>query len=153
MSAKFVEVRRADCLTLLVDGKRLLDPGARHNCRTEIEMVLQALIDADATSKTQHVLLVLTKLDKVRGESQETAQKTERNFEAFVVKIQGLFGRFFRGISSLKVAASPHSSVLPYGYGVADLLDIWTAPVAINEVADPVQQTRVRAMERFIEFE
>ena len=46
----FSEVRRADTLTVLVDGQRLIDPVARHNLRSEIVMMLQALVDGGAGS-------------------------------------------------------------------------------------------------------
>jgi hypothetical protein len=44
VSSGFPEVRGADSLTLLVDGERLLDAGARHNLRNELTLILQAAL-------------------------------------------------------------------------------------------------------------
>jgi hypothetical protein len=43
VSAGFIEVLRADSISILVDGHRLIDVGARHNLLSEIQMILQGL--------------------------------------------------------------------------------------------------------------
>jgi hypothetical protein len=149
ISSGFPEVKRADSLTLLVDGERLLDRGARHNVRSEIELILQALVDADTTSTSQRVSLVLTKLDKIRSAAPAEGQRTERDFEALVESVQRLFGDFFKKVLPMQVAASPKTNVLPHGYGVSDLLQFWTAPLAILSGPDVAVSKPTRAMERF----
>ena len=64
--ANFPEIRRADSLTLLVDGERLLTD-ARHNLRSEIIMILQAFVDGGAVQAGQRLALVLTKIDLLQG--------------------------------------------------------------------------------------
>jgi double-GTPase-like protein len=153
LSVEFVEVKRADCLTILVDGERLLDLGARHNCRSEIEMILEGLKDSDVTSAGQNLVIVLTKLDKIRDASQDVAQKAENDFDVFVEKVRCFYGHFFNEFHSLKVAASPKTSVLPYGFGVLDLLNIWAAPMAIVPVPNVPLQKTTRAMAQFLVIE
>lgn len=149
VSSGFPEVKRADSLTLLVDGERLLDHGARHNVRSEVEMILQGLVDADVTSTSQRVSLVLTKLDIVRGAPSAEGQRTEADFEALVQNVRRLFGSHFRDIVPLQVAASPKSNVLPHGYGVSEVLQFWTAPLGIVSGAAATVLKPTRAMGRF----
>ena len=42
-AVSLAELARADSLTVLVDGERLLDAGARHNLHSEIILMLQGL--------------------------------------------------------------------------------------------------------------
>jgi hypothetical protein len=148
VSSDFVEVKRADSLTLLVDGKLLLDRGARHNVRTEIELILQGLVDGEVISKTQRMSLVLTKLDLITRAPVEERQRTEHDFDALVEKVQRLFGGFFAEIRPLKVAASPKTNALPHGYGVPELLQFWTSPLVVISSADAPMPKPTRAMGR-----
>lgn len=123
VSAKFFEVQRADSVTVLVDGKRIIGLATRHNVRSEIEMILQGLVDGDTVCQGQRIALVLTKLDEVEGSDRK--EKAKRDFDAIVQNVSRLFGNVFSEIKSFQVAASPQTDILPRGYGVLDLLRFW----------------------------
>ena len=61
----FGEVIRADTLTFLVDGGRLLDLATRQAVQSEVVLIVQALIDGDAVTGRQRVAIVLTKIDEI----------------------------------------------------------------------------------------
>jgi Double-GTPase 2 len=143
----FLEVKRANDLTLLVDGDRLMK--ARHDVQSELQMILQGLVDGDATRSSQTVHLVLTKLDAVRRAGGSASQRAEQDFEGFFGRIQRLFAGSFLEIHQMKVAASPKSNILPPGYGVPELLNHWAGTVVIPHVMlDPLPKPS-RFMSRF----
>lgn len=142
----FIEVRRADALTVLVDGHRLLDLETRHNLRSEVEMTFQAFVDGDAVTSGQRVALVLTKLDEIEMSAQK--DRAERDFEGLVSSVRRLFGRILEEVAPFRVAASPATDVFPRGYGVADLLTFWTAASGIMLQTPLVRPRPARAMAR-----
>ncbi|TXG87795.1 MAG: hypothetical protein E6R14_00675 [Thermomicrobiales bacterium] len=125
-AAGFVEMARADCITVLVDGERLVDLGLRHNARSETVMILQALIEGGAIQPGQRLALVLTKLDVVL--KSEDRDRVESDFASLRMRIQTLFSNVFSVISAFQVADSPRSDSVARGTGVADLLAFWIAP-------------------------
>lgn len=122
----FPEIQRADTLTLLVDGHRHLDSGARHNLRSEIIMIIQALVDGGALQNGQRLAVVLTKIDQIIGSPNEERALAE--FSKLVKKIGELFTNIFTTIVPFKIAASPKSEDIKRGTGVAELLDFWKEP-------------------------
>jgi hypothetical protein len=128
ISASFPEIVRADALTMLVDGARLLDIGARHNVRSEIEMMLQAFLDGDAIQQRPRLALVLTKLDEI--ESSPHHARALSDFTALFEGVRHHFGHAFETIESFPIAACPKSTVLPRGHGVSALLTFWSSPRA-----------------------
>ncbi len=148
-NANFIEVRRADVVTLLVDGERLLDSGARHNARNETEMMLQALIDGDVVAPEQRVVLVLTKLDAVHASSHR--ERAEADFAALQAKVRRLFALTFAEIDAFSVAASPKDVRLPRGHGVPALLRAWMAPPVTASPRPFSSAPSVRAFGRLAE--
>lgn len=121
----FAEIVRADVITLLVDGHRLLDAAARQNLRSELEMMLQALKDGDALAPTQRLAIALAKLDEI--ESSANKNRAEADFSRLVDSIRTLFSGSFAVIEAFRLAAFPTSDALPRGHGVSDLLAFWMA--------------------------
>ncbi|MFC0403114.1 TRAFAC clade GTPase domain-containing protein [Paraburkholderia rhizosphaerae] len=126
--ATFPEVSRADTLTVLVDGERLLDAGARHNVRGDVVMLLQGLQDGDGLRAMPRLALVLTKLDVVTESHQ--GQRALRDFEALLADVRHLFGTRFEEVAPFQVAASPKTNAALRGTGVPDLLAFWLKPAA-----------------------
>ena len=120
------EVRRADALTVLVDGARLIDSGKRHNLRSDILMILQGLHEGDGLRSGSRLALVLTKMDVVQGHAHEA--RARRDFAGVQTDVQRLFGTIFSEIAVFHVAASPETDVTPRGTGVGDLLSFWLGP-------------------------
>lgn len=122
----FPEVWRADTLTVLVDGERLLDAGARHNLRSEITMMLQALVDGGAVRAGQRLALVLTKIDLVQASPHR--ERVDGDFGALCADLERLFGKIFPGIAQVRIAASPKVDGVMRGAGVPELLAFWLDP-------------------------
>jgi len=131
ISRGFVEIGRADVITLLVDGKRLLDLASRHAVQSEIIMILQALIDGDAIAGRPRVAIALTKTDEV-GASADN-ERVERDFDALAARIQQLFSAKFGPMRSFRVAACPADDTVARGQGVEELLDFWNEPATAPE--------------------
>lgn len=123
IAANFVEVHRADTLAVLVDGERLLDSGARHNLRSEIVMMLQALVDGAAVRRGQRLALVLTKIDLVR--SSPVAARVDGDFTGLATRLSELFSHVFDTIELFQIAASPKTDVIARGTGVPELFEFW----------------------------
>ena len=143
----FSEVRRADSLTALVDGQRLIDSGARHNLRSEIVMMLQALVDGDAVQVGQRLALVLTKIDLVQ-ESPHRA-RAEGDFASLRRNIERNFGGVFSLIQLFEIAAAPKTDAVSRGTGVPELLTFWLDP-SPAEMLRPTRPAFSRAFARVV---
>lgn len=122
ISASLHEILRADTITVLIDGDRLLGVN-RHNVRIDAVMILEGLLAGDALAAKPRVALVLTKLDAVMGS--QFADRVERDFAKIFEDISQRFGHTFQCISLFRVAASPKSPAAERGAGVSELLDYW----------------------------
>ena len=119
---EFVEILRADSISILVDGEKLLN-SARHNLMSELKMLLQALKEGDGLKNSLSLGVVLTKLDAVlSSDKRDTGIGV---FENVVGEIRRLFGDSFATIEVFKVAASPKTSGAEKGEGLNDLLAFW----------------------------
>ena len=122
----FPEVLRADSLTVLVDGEKLLDTGARHNLRSEVLLMLQALHDGGGLRLGSRLALVLTKLDAVRDSPH--AERVARDFDALLNRVRERLGKALSVVEPFRTAALPKTEALKRGTGVADLLSFWLQP-------------------------
>lgn len=148
VSATFMEIQRADAVTILVDGGRLLDRGARHNVRSETEMIIQALVDGDTVLHRPRVAVVLTKLDAVNRS--EHHARAIADFNAIVESVRRLHGSTFKAVEAFTIAASPKSTELPRGYGLAQLMAFWVGSHETRVVeASSSIDTPARAFARF----
>ena len=147
----FLEVIRADSLTVLVDGERLLETGARHNLRSEIILMLQALRDGDALRTGSRIAFVLTKLDAVLDSPY--AERAVSDFDHLLDHIRVLFGDVLSTIEPFKIAASPKTDASMRGTGVPDLLSFWLHPAAMPALCAPPIPSFERAFARMIPLE
>lgn len=146
VAATFAEVCRAEALTLLIDGQRLVDAAARHNLRSDIIMLLRGLVAGGAVQSGQRLALVLTKIDVLR--ELDRPEKAENDYESFKKRIEELFGHEFSTIQSFEIAAAPKTDVVPQGTGVPELLVSWLAPKMSVGKPTPVKQELTRAFAR-----
>jgi hypothetical protein len=130
----FPELERADSLTILVDGNRLVNASERHNQRSEITLIFQALVESGVLSGRQQLAFVLTKLDIVLGSTDPESAK--RRFHDLSTHIAALYGSHFSTIQTFQTAASPVTASVPRGTGVAELLRFWidAAPASPTKV-------------------
>lgn len=129
------EISRADTITMLVDGQRLLDPGARHNVRNDTIMMLQALWDGDALRSRSQFALVLTKLDLVIDS--EHHARAMQDFNALLADARRIFGVVFSVVEGFQVAASPKGAAVQRGTGVPELIQYW-----LRETVQPLERLR-----------
>lgn len=131
----FPELSRADVLTMLVDGQRMLDVGPRHNVRSEIRQTLKAFVDAGVVRPSQRLAIVLTKLDMIR-KSERAGPRALTDFEGIVSSMRTAYATAFAAIEPFIIAAQPKSDGAKRGEGVADLLAYWMAePLRYKPVA------------------
>ena len=123
---EFPELRRADALTLLVDGRRLLDAGKRHNLRSEIRQTLQAFVEAGVVRPTQRLALVLTKLDVIR-KAGDGGERTFQGFDTLVAGLRADYGANFAAVESFQIAAQPSTDGARRGENLDCLLAYWMA--------------------------
>lgn len=125
LSAKeFPELRRADVLTLLVDGERLLDAGQRHNLRSEVRQTLHAFVEAGVVRPTQRLAIVLTKLDVIR-KAADGGQRTFQVFDTLVAGLRTDYGSNFASFESFQIAAQPSTDGAKRGENLDRLLACW----------------------------
>lgn len=144
--ASFPEVQRADSLTLLVDGERLLDTGARHNLRHEITMILQALVDGDGAKIGQRLALVLTKIDAVQAS--HGSERAQADFIALLASLRRLFGVVFPNIEAFQIAASPKTDAISRGTGIPELLKFWLGAATASPTLPSSRPAFARAFMR-----
>lgn len=121
-----VELTRAHIVNLLVDGIRISEDMERASATSEAYQLIQSLIHCDIVSMKPRLNVVLTKLDHV-DESKNKGQAREE-FERLFRRIRDVAVGHFRDIRAFHVAARPHSSKYPKGYGVEDLVLDWLNP-------------------------
>jgi len=148
--ADFLEVARADTLTMLVDGERLLS-GARHNLRSDTMMMLQGFRDGGRLRDGSRLALVLTKLDAVK--SSEHSDRALRDFDTLVSDLRRLFEGVLAEIEPFQVAASPKSNALSRGSGVSELLAFWLGAAAPPDTIAPEPPVFGRAFARLTPIE
>lgn len=126
LAKAFPELPRADVLTMLVDGQRLLDAGQRHNVSSEVRQTIQAFVEAEVVRGTQCLAIVLTKLDALR-KSEDGGNQAMQDFATLVQRLRTAFGVNFAAIESFAVAAQPKSDGATQGEGLEQLLAYWMA--------------------------
>ena len=122
----FIEVARADTVTVLVDGERLIDSGERHNVRSEISLILQTLRDREVLSARSQMALTMTKIDAVM--ESRYADRAISDFCQILDHIRAFFGDVFVVIEPFKTAASPKKDPSMRGTGLSRLLSFWLHP-------------------------
>jgi hypothetical protein len=124
LAKEFAELPRCDTLTVLADGKKLLDVGERHQVREDICQTLRAFEEAGQTRRWQQLALVLTKIDEVQ-EDKANGERALHHFLSIVEDVRSQFTANFMDISVFQVAASPKTDGAERGVGMVELLTYW----------------------------
>jgi hypothetical protein len=124
---QFFEIRRADCVTLLVNGEQLADTGQRHEVKAVTPQVIDALVESEAIRRGCRLAIVLTKKDSVVASPH--SDRVHRDFEGLAAAIRRSHSDYLGEIQSFVVAASPKDcEEVVRGEGVGDLLLFWLKP-------------------------
>lgn len=125
LGAGFFELQRSDTLTMLVDGERLLDLGARHQIRGDILLTLRALVEGNATQPNQRIAVVMTKIDAINSATEPSRSRACAFFEQIFKDVVDQFSEQFLEIKRFEVSASPKGGDTPRGTGMEALLGYW----------------------------
>ena len=137
-AAAFFEIRRADCITLLVNGEHLVDKGLRHEARAATLQIVDALIEAQAIRKGCRLASVLTKKDAVVASPH--AQRAEQDFDGLVASITGAHVDHLGEVRKFVVAASPKDiELVERGEGLIELLHFWLQADVFRALQDQPQ--------------
>lgn len=120
----FFEIRRADCVTLLVDGAQLAESELRHEVRAVTSQIVDALIEARTIREKCRLAIVLTKKDSVV--SSQHADRVHADFDGLVRTINNSHGAYLGEVKPFAIAASPKNCTqVSRGYGLDELLLFW----------------------------
>jgi len=146
---EFFELRRADCVTLLVNGEQLADGEKRHDVKAITPQIVEALVEAKSVREGCRLAIVLTKKDVVV--SSPHVERIEREFEELVAQIRGAHSDYMGEIRAFTVAASPQDCErVTRGEGIGELLLFWleTATAPMTRLPRS-RDTMPRMMDRF----
>lgn len=121
---QFFEIRRADCITLLVNGDQLADSALRHEVRAATPHIVDALVEARAIRAGCRLAIVLTKKDSVVAS--QHADRAQEDFDRLVKSISDSHTAYLGEIKQFVIAASPKDcEQVARGEGLGDLLWFW----------------------------
>lgn len=145
---QFFEIRRADCVTLLVNGAQLADSGLRHEVRAAAPQMVDALVEAGAIRAGCRLAIVLTKKDSVIASPH--AERVQKDFDGLVKSIGASHAGYLGEVRPFVIAASPKDCErVARGEGVGDLLLFW---LRANPPAVALGDDAPRNFERMIDL-
>jgi hypothetical protein len=127
-AAAMFELRRADVITVLVDGRRLASPRDRSDVMGAIPLIIQGMVESGAFSRKPNLAIVLTKDDAVQASTRK--DQVQRDFRAIIDGIRDAFGVHFGEFGSFVTSASPKDTNVMRGAGLAEMLEFWMKPGA-----------------------
>ncbi|CAD6516323.1 TRAFAC clade GTPase domain-containing protein [Paraburkholderia metrosideri] len=127
-AAAMFELRRADVITVLVDGRRLASPRDRADVIGTIPLIIQGMVENGAFSRKPNLAIVLTKDDAVQASTRK--DQVQRDFRAIVDGIRDAFAIHFGEFCSFVTSASPKDTNVMRGAGLAEMLEFWMKPGA-----------------------
>jgi len=126
----FFELRRADVVTLLVNGEHLASSEHRHEAKAMTTQIVDALVEAGSFRRGCQLAVVLTKDDAVLASPH--ADRVRREFNSLVDSLVQSHGGYLGDIERFIIAASPKdSSKVKRGAGVDQLLLFWLNSVVL----------------------
>jgi len=131
-AAKLFELRRADTITVLVNGERLVDDEERQEAIGQPISMLQGFSEGEVLSGGQQLALVLTKCDTI--DISPRSDRARNDFEQIVARVRMRFACAFSRIEAFEIAASPRHGNLQRGTGIDGLLVYWLRPSTPPEI-------------------
>lgn len=120
------ELRRADVITVLVDGRRLASPSDRADVMGAIPLIIQGMVENGAFVRKPNLAIVLTKDDAVQASPRK--DRVEQDFQAIVAGVRDAFVDHFGEFGSFVTSASPKGTNVVRGAGLGAMLDFWMKP-------------------------
>ena len=122
------ELRRADVITVLVDGRRLASPSDRADVMGAIPLIIQGMVENGAFVRKPNLAIVLTKDDAVQASPRK--DRVEQDFRAISEAVRNAFADHFGEFGSFVTSASPKDTNVVRGAGLNEVLDFWMKPNA-----------------------
>lgn len=122
------ELRRADVITVLVDGRRLASPRDRADVMGAIPLIIQGMVENGAFARRPNLAIVLTKDDAVQASPRK--DQVQRDFRSIIDGIRDAFAAHFGEFGSFVTSASPKDTNAARGAGLAEMLEFWMKPGA-----------------------
>jgi hypothetical protein len=139
----FFELRRADVLTVLVNGDYLASSAQRHETRAITPQLVDALLEAGVVRSGCRLAIVLTKQDVVLASPH--AARVQADFDELVDSIVADHATHFREIERFVVAASPRNAAhVGKGQGVGRLVHFWLRAAAEADSIPPPSSASTR---------
>ncbi|MGX8011836.1 TRAFAC clade GTPase domain-containing protein [Mesorhizobium sp. ORM8.1] len=127
-AAGMFELRRADVITILVDGRRLASPIDRADVMGTIPLIVRGMVENGAFLRKPNLAIVLTKDDAVQASPRR--ERVEQDFRAIADGVRDSFADHFGEFGSLVTCASPADTNVMRGAGLDELLGFWMKPIA-----------------------
>ena len=122
------ELRRADVVTVLVDGRRLASPSDRADVMGAIPLIIRGMVENGAFVRRPNLAIVLTKDDAVQASPRK--ERVEQDFRAIVGGVREAFAGHFGEFGSFVTSASPRDTNVVRGAGLGEMLEFWMKPGA-----------------------
>lgn len=120
----FFEIKRADVVTLLVNGEHLVSSEHRHEAKAATPQIVDALVESRSLRPGCGLAIVLTKEDSVLASAH--AGRAHREFGELVEAVRASHSGYLGKVGSFIVAASPRDAThVKRGEGVDQLLLYW----------------------------
>ena len=104
-AAGMFELRRADVITILVDGRRLASPSDRADVMGAIPLIVQGMAENGAFLRKPNLAIVLTKDDAVQASPRK--ERVAQDFKAIADGVRDAFAEYFGEFGSFVTCASP----------------------------------------------
>ncbi|MBW4976456.1 hypothetical protein KZZ08_22865 [Roseovarius mucosus] len=127
-AADMFELRRADVITILVDGRRLASPSDRADVMGSIPLIIMGMVENGAFLRKPNLAIVLTKDDAVQASPRK--DRVEQDFRAITDGVRDKFADYFGEFGSFVTCASPAETNVVRGKGLDELLGFWMKPTA-----------------------
>ena len=122
------ELRRADVITVLVDGRRLASPSDRAEVMGAIPLIIQGMVENGAFIRKPNLAIVLTKFDAVQASRRQ--DRVEQDFRGIIDVVRDAFADHFGEFGSFITSASPKDTNVVRGAGLGEMLNFWMRPGA-----------------------
>lgn len=137
----FFELRRADVVTLLINGEHLASSAQRHDVKAVTPQIVDALVEAGAIRADGRLAVVLTKNDVVLTSNH--VDRVHREFNGLVDDIAARHAGHLGTVERFIVAASPKDvENVKRGDGVDQLLLFWLSRAAPPPKTPPAQMAQ-----------
>lgn len=144
----FSVIQRANNLTIVIDGARILDVANRQSVQTQTRVLLRSLIESNSLNKDCRIQIVFSKWDLV-ADSEKSAPFTSyvANLRQMIIDLIGNKHQLI----FLEIAARPENRKVHFAHGLPKLLRLWTTHLVddmLDSLEVPIDSSDLRGIAR-----